>query len=77
MADAPESATADVPQPMMAPDGVILLGHRMLGQVTPDQITLNLGWCRMAGIAVTIEDDPKIDHHRGGIFLHRDPRRGA
>jgi hypothetical protein len=34
-------------------------------------ITLNLGWMKMAGVHVTVLDDPAVDHHRDGIAFDR------
>jgi hypothetical protein len=34
-------------------------------------ITLNLGWCKMAGVHVRVLGDPVVDRKRGGIVLDR------
>lgn len=34
-------------------------------------IVINLGWCREAGVHVTVLDDPERDHHRNGKVLER------
>lgn len=35
------------------------------------RLTLNLGWMRLAGLHVRLQDDPDVDHHRDGIVLER------
>lgn len=35
------------------------------------RLTLDLGWCKAAGLRVLIKADPAVDRKRGGIFLER------
>lgn len=43
----------------------------IIGEVRDSTVTLNLGWCRAAGISVRCLDDPEVDSHRGGLTLDR------
>lgn len=40
-------------------------------RVSSPRLTLNLGWLRLAGVGIRIEDDPTVDHHRDGVVLER------
>lgn len=35
------------------------------------RLTLNLGWLRLAGVGITLENDPTVDRNRTGIVLER------
>lgn len=56
-------------------DGVIT--HRGLSvgmyedREEADLLVLNLGWFRLAGLSIRVEDDPQSDRHQTGLTLER------
>lgn len=52
-------------------DEVLYYRARPVGVFEDSTVILNLGWCRLAGLSVRIEDDPKVDRHRDGLILDR------
>lgn len=53
--------------------GVLTHDGYSVGQYDAEQgvLVLNLGWCRLAGLGLVVEDDPRRDNHRSGISLAR------
>ena len=50
-------------------DGIAIGGLDLVG--TAPRLTVNLGWCRLAGLSVTVQGDPDVDRKRGGVVLSR------
>lgn len=77
-----ETATKDWPIEVR-PNGTIVFDGIAIGGLdlvveddgVPDKqhprVTLNLGWCRAAGVRVRVEGDPRVDHQRNGLVLER------
>jgi len=68
--------TPDPVEPSLSVDGtergVLRRGGMVIGSFDADGITLDLGWCRLAGVNVTVLDDKVIgDNHRGGVAFER------
>lgn len=59
----------------LAAGGIIMHNGLPVGTYADCTITLNLGWCRLAGLGVIIEDDPAVDRHRTGRALDRPASR--
>jgi len=53
-------------------DEIILHDGLPVGSYDDGTLTVNLGWCRLAGLSVRVEDDPQVDRHRDGVALERD-----
>lgn len=58
------------------PTGGLMINGAIVGATQYDEdgaplLTLNLGWLRLAGVRIRIEDDPIRDRHRGGVALER------
>lgn len=51
--------------------GAVMFGDYAVGQIDDDTLTLNLGWCRLAGLNVRVETDPLRDRQRSGLVLDR------
>lgn len=63
---------AETPQPLVIRGGRLVTGEGFIvGSVEGHTITLNLGWCREAGVSVRCTDDPAVDRHRDGFVLDR------
>lgn len=59
-------------------DDAVMFDGFPVGVLDAGVLTLNLGWCRLAGLSLRVEDDPSIDHHRDGVALERTvPRRSS
>lgn len=57
-------------------DAPLVIDHLVVGFVTgiaggEPRITLNLGYCKAAGVRVVVQGDPEVDHKRGGVVLDR------
>lgn len=52
-------------------NGALCFDGMVVGKLEAERLTVNLGWAKAAGLAVTVQDDPAVDHHRGGIVLER------
>lgn len=59
-------------------DGAITFDAAPIGRVVEDggegsqaRLVLNLGWMKLAGVSITLQDDPEVEHHRGGIAFER------
>lgn len=59
-------------------DGAVTFDSAPIGRVIEDggegnqaRLVLNLGWMKLAGVAITVQDDPEIEHHRSGIAFER------
>jgi hypothetical protein len=42
-----------------------------VGEFRDGTLVVNLGWCRLAGLSIRVEDDPAFDNHRSGVALER------
>lgn len=60
------------PKPLAIEKNIIMFGGIPVGQFDDGALSVNLGWCRLAGLSVRVEDDPQHDNHRGGVALSRD-----
>lgn len=81
MPEHPESSTPPVPDgaPVLVQNGAALMFNGFpVGTVETVKVTLNLGWCRLAGLHVRVEADPQYDgvalRNHQGVLLDRDPR---
>lgn len=59
--------------------GAVLLEGIVVGEFDPQErrLVLNLGWCRLADLKLTVEGDPKEDRRRILLARPADPRRLA
>lgn len=71
MVAGPSSGGASSPVPTLLDDGTLLHGHMAVGRIEGGLLTVNLGWCRMAGLSVRVEDDPMVERHRNGAVVER------
>jgi len=55
---------------------VVMYGNFAVGKFANGVVTLNLGWMRLAGLGLIVEDDPQQDRHRDGVVLRRVPGEG-
>lgn len=39
----------------------------VVGSVAPGRVIFDLGWCREAGLGITLRDDPEGRRHRSGV----------
>jgi hypothetical protein len=71
--EAPETITS-------RPNGTLVYNGMAVGRVdtetmlddgTNARLVLNLGWMKAAGLRVTVQGDPEVDHRRNGIVLER------
>lgn len=73
----PDDTRLELPAPsVILPGGGLMLAGTIIGEMGyhadgRPQITLNLGWLRLANVAIRVLDDPEVDHHRGGVTLER------
>ena len=72
----PSTPAPPAPEPSLVADGtergVLRRAGMVIGSFDADGVVLDLGWCRLAGVNVTVLDD-KVngDNHRGGIAFER------
>lgn len=54
-------------------DGKIVYDDVLVGRFDRADalLTVDLGWCKAAGVHVTIKADPEVDRARSGIVLSR------
>lgn len=52
-------------------EGAVLYRRRFVGHVSDGVLTINLGWARLAGLGVRVENDPAVDRFRSGVVLER------
>lgn len=86
MTDDNETPTADLALPELTVNtetGTIKYGDTIVGSVEMEaeegegvlqpahRLVLNLGWLRRAGLAITLEPDPSLEHPRSGYVLQR------
>jgi len=55
-------------------DGRLLFGDVIVGEVVGNELRVNLGFARFAGLDVICEDDPTRDNHREGLAFVRRAR---
>lgn len=72
-----EQATPQSPLAVDPFDGVLNYGRFAVGTFADGMLTLNLGWCRLAGLGLIVEGDPTVDRQRHGVVLRRVPGEGA
>lgn len=64
------SQTYDEPELVLDDEAVMFRG-RPVGVLDGERLVVNAGWCRLAGLSLTVEDDPKQDRHRDGLAFER------
>jgi len=52
-------------------NGGLVVDGLAIGRVEDSHLILNLGWMKLAGVGLTVQGDPDIDHKRGGVVLQR------
>lgn len=53
------------------PSGSLVYEGIVVGKNDGDQLTINLGWAKAAGLKVKVLADPEVDRNRGGVVLDR------
>lgn len=66
-----ESKPVDVSLWEVRETGALCFDGMVVGRLGAEHVTLNLGWCKAAGLGVTVQGDPEVDRKRGGIVLQR------
>jgi hypothetical protein len=71
----------DIPSELTTrPNGTLVYNGLAVGRVdteaklddgTNARLILNLGWMKAAGLRITVQADPDVDHKRGGVVLER------
>lgn len=69
--NAAKMAVVPVPSVGIRHDGKLVYDDVMIGRVDGGHVTLDLGWCKAAGVKITIKADPDVDRIRGGVVLER------
>lgn len=56
---------------VLRPDGKLVHDGIVVGVYEDGKLVVNLGWARMAGMGVVVENDPAVDRNRSGKVLER------
>jgi len=80
MTDGPDPTTSgdrpETPEPLVIRGGRLVTGEGFIvGSIEDRTITLNLGWCREAGIGVKCAADPAVERPMSGYVLDRPAAR--